>query len=209
MRKIFKAILFVTILYSLIFPLSSYAEVYEDLDTLDITLSKDVVNPGEDVTININFGKLLGSYDINIDFDDALFDYKSTSTGTAGVSGSMVSISFFDTLNPATAENVTFTAKSGITTSNPTQFLITLTGMANPDDTVRFNDTVPIIKDVVVEPAYVNYEIFVEYSGPIVKDEEKAIDVRIKSSMGRYYDHLRLIAEVKTPARCHYAIIRN
>ena len=114
--------------------------------------------------------------------------------------GDIVSVSFFDTLNPNQIETVTFKAKSGITTSNPTQFLITLTGMANHNETIRFNDTVPIIKDVLVEPAYIDYEISLEYTSPIVKNEEKAIDVRIASSMGRFYDHLRLIAEVTEPS---------
>ena len=200
MRKTFKIVLFCTVLFLLVSPLSVYAAVYENLDTLNITLNKTVVYPGEEVTITIDFGKSLGSFDIDIDFDDALFDFVSASRGATSISGSILSISFFDTVNPATTETVTFIAKPGITTSNPTEFLITLTGMANPTDTIRYNDTTPIVKDILVEPPYVDYKISVEYTEPILRNEEHPIDVRISSTMGRYYDHLRLIAEVTKPS---------
>jgi len=86
MGKICKTVLFFIILSLLIVPITVYGETYEDLDSLDITLSKEVVHPDTEVTVNINFGQLLGSYDINIDFDDALFDYVGASKGAGSVS---------------------------------------------------------------------------------------------------------------------------
>lgn len=199
MSKRFKIVIALTIVFLACYLIPVFAETYEDLDTLDITLDKAVVNPDDEVTVNINFGKDLGSYDISLDFDDALFDYVETGTGTASVSDDTVTVSFFDAQNARSTETVKFRAKSGITSSNPSQFLVTLTGMANADETIIYNDTTPNVKDILVEPKYSNYDITVSYAEPLVKDKENDIDVKISSSLGRNYDHLRLLAEVTEP----------
>jgi len=202
MKKTFSIVVLFTLLFVLIFSVSVNAAV--NLDTLTITTDKTIVNPDLNVTINFNFGQPLGAYTFDIDFDDALLEYvSSTGVTSASATGDTVTAFFTDLTGgsaPSSSMSVTFKAKTGITTSNPTQFLITATGMANPDGSVQFEDiTTPITKDITVEPAYVDYNITVEYTEPIIKDEEHPINVRISSTMGRYYDHLRLIAEVTKP----------
>lgn len=94
-----------------------------------------------------------------------------------------------------------FKAKSDITTSNPTEFTITADGLANPDASIQFDDiTTPIVKNLTVEPEYVDYTINLTHEGDIIKGEEKAMSLSYSSPMGRYYEHARLIAEAKTPA---------
>ncbi|MCL2354948.1 MAG: hypothetical protein FWC68_03615, partial [Oscillospiraceae bacterium] len=197
MNKTSKIVLCLLLILFLALTLSAFAAA---LNTLSITLTRQAVHPGEEVTINFDFGQALGAYTFEIDFDDDLFEYVSNSGGTASVSGDTVTVVFYDASNPATVMSVTFRAKSNITTSNPTQFMITANGLANPDASVIFdNITVPIVRDVLVEPAYVNYTIAIEHEGRLEREIENPINVRITSPMGRYYDHLRLVAEVTTP----------
>jgi hypothetical protein len=97
--------------------------------------------------------------------------------------------------------SVTFRAKSGITTSNPTEFTVTAEGLANSDASITFDDiTVPIVKNVTVEPEYVDYTLNLVHTGDIIKGEEKEMTLSYSSSMGRYYEHARLIAEATTPS---------
>ena len=199
MKKI-NIILFITLLFMLMF--SSVNAV--ELNTLNITTDKIMVNPNSTVTINFDFGVPLGAYTFDIDFDDALLEYMTTTGDTStSVTGDIATVFFTDMTggsNPNSGMSITFRAKSGITTSNPTQFLITATGMVNPDGSVLYDDIgVPIIKDVLVEPEYSNYSINVEYTEPILKNEEKPIKINISSPIGRYYEHLRLVAEVTKP----------
>ena len=96
--------------------------------------------------------------------------------------------------------SVTFRAKADITTSNPTEFTVTADGLSNADASVTYDDiTIPIIKNVTVEPQYVNYTLKLEHTGDIIKNEEKEMKLSYSSTMGRYYEHARLIAEATTP----------
>ena len=93
-----------------------------------------------------------------------------------------------------------FKAKADITTSNPTEFTVTAEGLANPDASVQFDDiTTPIVKNLTVEPEYMDYTINLDYSGDIEKGKEKAMTLSYSSPMGRYYEHARLIAEATAP----------
>ena len=190
------------VLFLLAFSVTVFAA---PLSTLDITTDKAVVNPDGTVTINFAFGEDLGAYTFEVDFDDALFDYESsTGTTTASATGDKVTAYFFDGTGgtaPSSAMSLTFKAKTGLTSSNPTQFLITATGIANADASVTFDDiTTPIVKDVLVEPPYENYAIAINYTGDIEKNVEKPIDVVITSALGRNYDHLRLVATLTKPS---------
>lgn len=201
MKKIFNTILFVIIAFLLIFSVKSNAA---DLDTLDITTDKQIVNPNTNVVLNIDFGRELNSYTFNIDYDDALFEYVSVEGATANNTGTKVIATYYDSTggtNPRTSMSVTFKAKDGITTSNPTDFSITAAGLAYVDtSTVSFDDiTTPIIKNVVVEPKYTDYDIDLKYTGEIKSGVEKDMQLTVSSVLGRYYDHARIIAESQTP----------
>lgn len=199
MRKIIN-IVNIIIFTILIFSVKSYAVL---LDKIDIQTDKTTIRPGENVTVNINFGEQLGAYTANIAYDNKLFEYVSASDGTANNTSEKVKIVYFDQTggqSPKSSMNVTFKAKEGITTSNPTDFAVTLEGMANSDASITFDDiTTPIIKNVVVEPEFLPYLLKLEYTGDIIANQEKDMKISYSSSSGRHYEKARLIAEATTP----------
>lgn len=200
MKKIISIFAVIAILSMTIFMPISYAAA---LDTIDIDTNKTTVRPGEEVMLVINFGQNLGAYTFNIDYDNSIFDYVSVDGGTANVIGDIVKVTFHDQTggtNPRDNMTATFKAKADITTSNPTEFTVTAEGLANPDASVQFDDiTTPIVKNITVEPEYVDYTINLEHSGDIVKGKEKAMTLSYSSPMGRYYEHARLVAEATAP----------
>lgn len=210
MKKIISIFIMITLLSVLIFAGNSYAAA---LDTIDVQTSKTTVRPGEEVTVSINFGQALGAYTFDIAYDNNIFDYVSTEGGTANNTGDKVKVTFYDTTggtNPRNNMSATFRAKADITTSNPTEFLVTGEGLANPDASVQFDDiTTPIVKNVTVEPQYVDYTLKLEHTGEIVKDEEKAMNLSYASPMGHYYEHARLVAESTTPAGATVQLLAN
>jgi hypothetical protein len=202
MRKTLKIALFFAMIFAFVSIL--YVITAAPLSTLQISLDKTVVHPGENVTIDFDFGQDLGSFTFGVTYDPSLFEYVSTAGATStSDSGTTATAVFFDNTggsNPASGMTMTFMAKTGIATSNPTQFSIQAVGLSDPTGVTNFDDIlVPIVKDVLVEPAYIDYNISINYTGDVIKNEEKPIDVTISSTVGRYYDHLRLIAEVVTP----------
>lgn len=201
MKKIVNIIAIFLVLFLLTFTINIYAAT---LDNLDITTNKTTVHPGETVTLNISFGREMGSYDVNVDYDDNLLQYVSVDGGTANNTGSKVLVSYFYNAAqdpaPRTSMSITFKAKEGIITTNPTDLSITLTGLGTPDATSIDDITVPIVKNLIVEPVYVDYDIALNYTGEIIPKEEKNMEIVISSSMGKSYEHTRIIAEATTPS---------
>lgn len=198
-----KKAIITTIIFAIILCVFSLQVKAVELNTIEVSTSKTTVNPNDEVSINVNFGTQLGAYTLNFAYDNKLFDYVSTDGGTANNTGDKVIVTFYDTTggsNPKNSMSIKFKAKTGIETSNPTDISVTATGMASPDASTSYDDiTSAIVKNVVVEPVYVDYAISLNYSGDIVKEQEKAIAIAIKSSMGKNYDHARLVAEATTP----------
>ena len=188
------------VLLAIIFTNNSYAA---SLDAIDIKTSKTTVNPGEDVNVNINFGENLGTYTVNVAYDNNIFEYVSVEGGTANYTSDKVNVVFHDTTGGTAPRNnmsLTFRAKQNITTSNPTEFTITAEGLANADASVTYDDiTTPIVKNVTVEPKYEDYKIKLDRPDNIVKGKETEMRISYSSPMGRYYEHARLIAEATTP----------
>lgn len=206
MKKMISIFAIVTFLTVLIFTGNSYAAA---LDTIDVQTDKTTVRPGEEVKVTVQFGQDLGKYTFNVAYDNNIFDYVSAEGGTASDTTvndttSKVQVAYDDTANgtsPKTNMSVTFRAKADLTTSNPTEFTITADDLANADGTTQFDAiTTPIVKNVTVEPVYVDYTLKLEHTGEIIKEEEKAMTLSYSSPMGRYYEHARLIAEATTPA---------
>ena len=175
--------------------------VYADsLDTVDVTITKELVRPGEEVKVNIEFGTALGSYTFDVAYDNNIFEYVSAEGGTSNDLGTKVRVVFYDSTggtNPRNSMNITFKAKDDITTSNPTEFNITAEGLANSDASVTYDDiTTPITKNVTVEPEYVDYTLSLEtVNGTLIKGEENDMKLSYSSPMGRYYEKARLVAE--------------
>lgn len=200
MKKIISIVLLVAILSVFTFVGNSYAD---SLDTITVDLTKEKVLPGENVTVNINFGTPLGAYTFDIAYDNNIFEYVSADGGTANDTSDKVRVTFYDSsggTSPRENMSVTFKAKEGITTSNPTEFTITAEGLANSDASVNYDDiTTPIVKNVTVEPNYIDYTFDLKYTGNIIKGQAKDMELSYSSPMGRYYEHARLIAEATVP----------
>lgn len=200
MKKLLSIMAILLILFTITFATPIYAA---SLDSIDITTNKQTVHPGETVKVNVAFGTELGSYTVDIAYDKNLFDYVSSEGGTENDNGTRVRVYYFDQTggsSPRNSMSVTFKAKADIITSNPTDFSITAEGLANADASVTYDDiSVPIVKNVVVEPNYVNYAINLSYTGEVIKNEGKDMKITISSTMGKNYEHTRLIAEVVAP----------
>lgn len=200
MKKLLSIMAILLILFTITFTTPIYAA---SLDSIDITTSKQTVHPGETVKVNVAFGTELGSYTVDIAYDNNLFDYVSSEGGTENDNGTRVRVYYFDQTggsSPRNSMSVTFKAKANIITSNPTDFSITAEGLANADASVTYDDiSVPIVKNVIVEPNYVDYSIDLKYTGEVIKNEEKNMKITISSTMGKNYEHTRLIAEVVAP----------
>lgn len=200
MKKIVSTIAILLSIFMIMFSVNVYAA---SLDTINITTTKTTIHPGENVTVEIDFGEELGAYTVDVAYDNNLFEYVSVEGGTSSDdNGTRVRTIFYDSTggsNPRSNMSVTFKAKE-VLTSNPTDFSITAEGLANPDASVTYDDiTTPIIKSVVVEPKYVDYDIKLEYSGDIIKNVEKDMKLIVSSTMGKNYEHTRIITEVTTP----------
>lgn len=210
MKKIISIFAIITLFTVLIFTGSSYAAT---LDTIDVQTDKTTVRPGEEVKVSIQFGQDLGAYTFDIAYDNNIFDYVSAEGGTANDTSDKVRVVYYDSTggsSPRNNMNVTFRAKAEITTSNPTEFTITAEGLANADASVTFDDiSTPIVKNITVEPQYVDYTLKLEHTGDIIKEEEKAMTLSYSSPMGRYYEHARLIAEATTPAGATVQLLAN
>lgn len=198
MKKIVSLIAILMIMAVAMFTGNVYAD---QLNSINVETSKDLVRPGEEVRVNIEFGQALGSYTFDIAYDNSIFEYVSVEGGTPNDTGTKVRVVFYDSsggTNPRTNMSVTFKAKADITTSNPTEFNITAEGLANSDASVNFDDiNTPITKNVTVEPEYIDYTLNLEsVSGTLIKGEENEMKLSYSSPMGKYYEKARLVAEV-------------
>lgn len=200
MKKTISIIAILTFAFMFIFVGSSYAV---GLDAIDIKIDKTIVNPSEEVKLDIEFGESLGAYTFDISYDENIFEFVSVDGGTSNDMTDKVRVVYFDTTggtNSRTNMSITFKAKDNITTSNPTEFTITATGLSNADASITFDDiTTPIIKNVTAQPKYEDYTLKLDYTGDIIKEEEKEATVSYSSPMGRFYEHARLVAEAVEP----------
>lgn len=199
MKKILYSLLIISILFFTILMGKTYAVA---LDNVDISVDKTIVEPESEVTLKITFGKQLGAYTFDIAYDNNLLEYVRTDGGSANDNGTRVRVVYYDSTggtNPKESMSITFKAKKGITTSNPTDLSVTAEGLANADASENYDDiNVALVKNIVVEPKYEDYKFELNYTGNPTINEEKEMKLSLISNMGRYYDKARIIAEVKS-----------
>lgn len=208
MKKIIRIIAIFIIVSLIILTGKTYAV---ELDTLEVKIDKTTVRPGETVKVTIEFGKDLGAYTFDVTYDNNIFEYVSVDAGTPNDTSDKVRVIYHDSTggtNPKSNMNIVFKAKEGITTSNPTEFTVTAEGLSNSDASETYDDIlVPIAKNVTVEPEYIDYTLNLEYSGDIVKEEEKEMKISYSSPIGHYYEHARLVAEATTPSGANVKLL--
>ena len=202
MKKILGIIMIISILSMTIFIGEVQAQSVP-LNSVTIDTNKSTVHPGETITLTINFGTDLGAYTFDIAYDNNLLEYVSAEGGTPNDNGTRVRVTFYDSsggTSPRTYMTVTFKAKEGIITSNPTDLSVTAEGLANADASQQYDDIgIPITKNIVVEPVYQDYNIDLEYTGDVIVNQEKEMKLKITSLLGKNYEHARIIAEATTP----------
>lgn len=201
MAKFAKKISILLIILLSIFSMTSFAA---SLDTLSIDVSKEKIAPGEEVTLTVNFGKSLGAYTFDFAYDNNLLEYVSSEGKTSdNDNGTRVRVYYYDATvgsQTRTSMSITFRAKSNLITTNPTDISITAEGLANGDGSEEYDDiTIPIVKDITIEPNFDPYDIRITYSGDLIAKQEKDMRIAITSTLGKNYDHARLLAETTTP----------
>ncbi len=198
MRKI---LIFITVLFLAIAIMQTtiYAASIP-LNSITVNISKDKIEPGEEVKVDINFGTELGAYTFDIAYDNSIFEYAKSEGGTENDNGTRVRVNYYDSTggtNPRTNMYVVFKAKEDITSTNPTNFSITAEGLANSDASQEYDDiTQAIEKQLTVEPNYKQYNIDLEYTEKLIKDKDIDLKLVTKSSMGKNYDNLMTKAEI-------------
>lgn len=197
MKKIVSIISILMIISVAIFTGNVYAA---PLNSVNVEVNKSLVRPGEEVRVNVDFGQALGSYTVDVAYDNSIFQYVTAEGGTVNDTGTKVRVVYYDSTggtNPRNSMSVTFKAKQDLTTSNPTEFNVTAEGLANSDASVTYDDiTSPITKNVTVEPEYIDYTLNLEsLNGELVKGKENEMKISYSSPMGKYYNKARLVAE--------------
>ena len=203
MKKILNTLLILSILFAFILLFNTNTVQAAALDDIEISTNKDTVNPGDTITLTITFGKALGAYTFDIAYDNNLLEYVETDGGTPNDNGTRVRVVFYDSTggtSPRESMSITFRAKEGIITSNPTNLAVTAEGLSNPDASESYDDiTTALEKNIVVEPRYEDYTFDLSYTDLLIENVEKEMVLSLTSSMGRNYDHARIIAEAVTP----------
>ena len=203
MKKLLNTLLILSILFAFILILNSNPVQAAALDDIKIDTNKNTVNPGDTITLTITFGKPLGAYTFDIAYDNNLLEYVETDGGTPNDNGTRVRVVFYDSTggtNPKESMNITFKAKEGIITSNPTDLAVTAEGLSNPDASESYDDiTIALEKNIVVEPRYEDYKFDLSYTGGPIVNIEKEMVLSLSSSMGKNYDHARIMLDATTP----------
>lgn len=203
MKKITNIILIISTIFTIILLFNTSKVQAVALDDIEISTNKNKVNPGDTITLTVTFGKPLGAYTFDISYDKNLLEYVETDGGTPNDNGTRVRVVFYDSTggtSPRESMNITFKAKEGIITSNPTDLAVTAEGLSNPDASESYDDiTKALEKNIVVEPRYEDYKFNLSYTEGTIVNEEKEMKLSLISRMGKNYDHARIIAEATTP----------
>lgn len=195
MKKIIAWITILTVLVLTVFTGYTYAAV---LDNFTISVDKETIHPGEQVVLSVTFGYDLVTFDVKVDFDDAVLEYVSTDVGTGNAEGDKVTIQYNENATPKSGVNVTFKAKEDIKTSNPTEFSVTAENLKSQGGTGYDPITSGKVETVTVEPVYQDYTLTLEHAGELVAGEEADFTLTYGSPMGRPYAKARLEGSVTT-----------
>ena len=194
-----KTLSFIAILLSLILIFTGKTFAKENIDTMTLDVGKDKIKPGEEVVVNINFGKDLKEYTLNVKYDKEVFDYVSEERDKEVATDEETGVKLTYTQEEAKkSTSVKFKAKSDIITTIPTEFELTAENLKDNSDT-EYQLEASLKETVTIKPDYVDYDLKLEYDGDIVKNEEKDIKISYSSSLGKPYAKAFLEAEIETP----------
>ena len=192
---------------ALIFTFSITGRIFAaNLTTATMEVDKTKVKPGEEVKVTVKFGEELKAYTVDVKYDTKIFDYvPKAEAGDEEITddkSEKVTVKLDESKSKNKSSfDLTFKAKADITTSNPTQFTATATAstLKNATDTTYDAFDSDLVKEVTVEPDYIDYDIKLEHTGDIKAGEEKEMTLSYSSAMGRYYEKARLVADATSP----------
>lgn len=211
-----KKLLSISIILLFILEVTSFATLQTpitNLNSLNITLNKEIVYPNEDIVLNIDFGQNLSEFEIDVAYDKNLFEYISVDNDAiVNDNGDILTISFpamSSEISTLDKLNVTFKAEDDIVTTNPTDFKVTFENLKDENMRDIANPNSPIEKELVVEPIYEDYKFNLSYDGIIYPNEEKEMTLVLKSGMGRNYSNTKIYASVLNPEGAEVKIVAN
>ena len=164
---------------------------------LGMFMSKKEVKPGEEPAIRVTFGQILKKYTMVISYDNKLFKHVSTQNGNVTVGKNTIEIKY-DNSKGSQSNKITFKAKEGLTTNNPTQFSIILKDIEDQTGTLK-DELSPKVREVTIIPEYKPYQITLDYDGKVKANEVKTMIFNISSELGKAYTNARIEANVKKP----------
>ncbi len=181
------------------------------LENLDISIDKSIVHPKEEVTLKIDFGRLLSEFEINIAYDKNLFKYYSANKDiNLYDNGDVITITYptISTKDAVSEIEVIFKANEQITTTNPTDLKVTLQNMKDSlTGELIENPLLPIEKKLVVEPIYKDYQFFLEHDEILIPNKETNMKLILKSDMGQIYRNVKIYGKVTSEKEAEVQIL--
>ena len=172
------------------------------LENLKVDVNKNIVHPKEEVTLKIDFGKVLSEFEINIAYDKNLFEYYSANKDINLYDNGDVARLTYPTMSTKDAVSeieITFKAKEQITTTNPTDLKVTIQNMKDGlTSNIIENPLLPIEKRLVVEPVYKDYQFFLEHDEILYSNKDTNIKLTLKSDMGQIYKNAKIYGKIKS-----------
>ena len=194
-NKLIKISIFILLFLSI--QINSFGESLENLKN---DIDKSVVHPKEEVTLKIDFGRLLREFEINIAYDKNLFLYYSANKDINLYDNGDVVTLTYPTMSSKEAISeieIIFKAKKEITTTNPTDLKVTLQNMKDSlTNELIENPLLPIEKELVVEPVYKDYQFFLEHDDRLTPNKEINMKLILKSDMGQIYQNAKIYATI-------------
>ena len=136
-----KTIICITILAILLMTVFTGTVYADTLDDFSVSVDKKLIHPNENVVLTVTFGKPLGTFTIKVDFDDDIFEYVSTENGTGNAEGDKVTVEYNESTTTKDDTKITFKAKEGLKTSNPTDFTVTGSNLKSENGTTTYEDS--------------------------------------------------------------------
>ncbi len=194
-----KTIICITILAILLMTIFTGTVYADTLDDFSVSVDKKLIHPNDEVVLTVTFGKPLGTFTIKVDFDDDIFDYVSTENGTGNAEGDKVTVEYNESTTTKDDTKITFKAKEGLKTSNPTDFTVTGSNLKSENGTTTYDDiSSGKVETVTVEPIYEDYTLALEAKGDIIARNQTDFVLTYSSAMGRPYAKARLEGSVKS-----------
>lgn len=194
-NKLIKIIIFILLFLSI--QINSFGE---SLENLKIDIDKSIVHPKEEVTLKIDFGRLLSEFEINIAYDKNLFEYYSANKDINLYDNGDIATLTYPTISTKDAVSeieVTFKAKENVTSTNPTDLKVTVQNMKDSltNESIE-NPLLPYEKKLVVEPIYKDYQFFLEHDEILTPNKDTNMKLILKSDMGQTYKNAKIYATI-------------